>query len=57
MDPNEVLDDLREIFGTPMERGVEYHEDWSFVKERFAALDEWLSQGGYLPAEWRGRKA
>jgi hypothetical protein len=55
MDPNEALDDLREIFGTPMERGVEYHEDWSFVKERFAALDEWLSQGGYLPAEWQGR--
>ncbi|MEU5437159.1 hypothetical protein AB0G73_27795 [Streptomyces sp. NPDC020719] len=59
MDPDAVLVRLREAIG-----GVEYvaahpHEDWSSelvdVLQHIAALDEWLSHGGFPSDDWRAR--
>ena len=56
MDPNKTLEDLRaelawlhgETTDTP---------DPEYVLDLFEALDQWLSQGGFLPADWQGRKS
>jgi hypothetical protein len=55
MDPNETLRELREAvsdYRDPMRRsGVEYAA--ATVVEKFAALDAWLTQGGFLPDAWQ----
>lgn len=43
MDPNATLNALRELLAG----------DDGEVAETFAALDEWLSNGGFLPDDWR----
>lgn len=54
MDPNTTLDELREL----VEAANRNDEllDWQLVAEeladRFAALDQWLSRGGFLPTDW-----
>ena len=49
MDPDETLRQLRALVRA---------EDWDAadgerVRELVAALDEWLSRGGFLPDAWR----
>jgi hypothetical protein len=46
MDPTACLDELR--------AAVEA-EDHEAAIELFVGLDEWLSRGGFLPAQWDGR--
>lgn len=43
MDPNETLKNLRKYAS---DTGGEFGE-------QFEALDEWLSKGGFLPADWQ----
>lgn len=49
MDPNQVLFELREMaaLADDLER-VDPHM-WA---EKFGALDEWLTKGGFPPADW-----
>lgn len=57
MDPNETLTKLREIkrriqanvdTGTPLSPA-----DAPDMADLFEALDDWLSKGGFLPADWQ----
>ena len=57
MDPDVALVDLRDA----IKEAREYAEEgripgamngWREVGERFDALDEWLSKGGFPPADW-----
>lgn len=52
MDVNETLRELRRladlILNTP-ERDIAASE----LAEHFAALDDWLCRGGFLPAAWQ----
>lgn len=53
MDPNEILQQLRVLlqghrYGEPFSA---HHSDQ--VRDLFAALDEWLTRGGFLPDAWR----
>lgn len=45
MDPDEALDNLRALIADG--------SDPAAIAEQFAALDEWLSNGGFPPADWR----
>lgn len=45
MDPEVALAALREWARTQAEEG-------DSAVEAFTALDEWLSRGGFLPADW-----
>jgi hypothetical protein len=50
MDPNEALAQIREITGTAM-RGQAYDADR--LVDLIAGLDQWLTDGGFLPANWQ----
>lgn len=53
MDPNETLRQLRELMSTPLLRNTEEYGAWiDQVTVKIEALDEWLSNGGFLPAAW-----
>jgi hypothetical protein len=58
MDPTAALIDLRATTRA-LERALELGEDdaisdlASDAVMLFYGLDEWLSQGGFLPAQWR----
>lgn len=54
MDPNATLQEIRELVGeielaTDEEREAELA---SALAEQVRALDEWLSSGGFKPADW-----
>lgn len=56
MDPDQVLSDLREIFrklddATDLDVKTELALE---AAEKFNALDEWMTMGGFRPREWRG---
>jgi hypothetical protein len=57
MDPNKLLADIRELvrfIENPMvHRTAEGHAyDAHDLAEKVTALDEWLTQGGFKPADW-----
>ncbi len=56
MDPNAALEELRrmvrEIEGAADNCGHEVSALVYDFTDRFSALDEWLSRGGFKPAEW-----
>lgn len=50
MDPTALLSELRELCSWEQANG-----DGSFAEEiveKFTALDEWISKGGFLPYPW-----
>lgn len=50
MDPNEALRVVREAARRLLD---EYDAEAAYeLAERFVALDEWLTRGGFLPAVW-----
>lgn len=51
MDPNETLDMLRQAV-IEYERGESPEGVAGALAEAAAALDAWLSNGGFLPADW-----
>lgn len=56
MDPNTLLAQLRESARIVLAAARE--DEWAVsaielqMSEDFAALDEWLSKGGFKPADW-----
>ena len=53
MDPEEVLRRLRALAADAIE-SEEHGAIISEAHELFQALDEWLTNGGFLPADWHG---
>lgn len=61
MDPNEALKELRRILALydndqPPRKVEDALWDFQAMKESLAALDQWLSKGGFLPDEWNRDK-
>lgn len=58
MDPNETLDEIRDLVAR-MNGGLYAPAMLAAsaeVAEKFAALDEWMSNGGFLPRDWQDRR-
>lgn len=55
MDPNEILRHIRELSQQAAE-GIDVHRSERMIRWNFKELDNWLSNGGFLPAEWYGCK-
>lgn len=62
MDPNKVLAELRTMTAAVLETADEVpgarHTDMTVatlveISEKFEALDEWLTGGGFKPGAWR----
>lgn len=51
MDPNATLEELREVLQAG-ETAADIDQVRALVL--FSALDDWLSNGGFPPDEWRG---
>jgi hypothetical protein len=56
MDPNETLRRLREMARDAVERFDRDEEvasaDAAEMAEAFQVLDQWITEGGFLPREW-----
>jgi hypothetical protein len=54
MDPNETLRQLRDLM-VKLETGWDHfsEDDVDELVEKWKALDEWLSSGGFHPREWK----
>jgi hypothetical protein len=48
MDPNETLQMLRQLAADA--RASEGYEPWASA---FEVLDDWISNGGFLPDDWK----
>lgn len=44
MDPDQLLADIRDAIGG---------SDYQRAAELFEELDDWIMDGGFIPAEWR----
>lgn len=58
MDPDQCLRELREAVASmkvEMSKGFagDIGDDADVAIAKFEALDQWLSRGGFLPADWR----
>lgn len=56
MDPNTALVEMREHAGvcqTAKDGSDEEYDAMVALAEKFEALDEWLSKGGFLPTAWQ----
>ena len=54
MDPNELLRRLREIAVDYYAGDKSAHATAQEMVYEFESLDEWLTNGGFLPADWEG---
>lgn len=55
MDPNELLVALRDC-AQDIQNGTDeytFAETAQTMAEKFEALDDWLSRGGFLPGSWQ----
>jgi len=52
MDPDETLTELRELYNH-WQDGNLFESDGERAVELFDALDNWLTDGGFLPRAWR----
>lgn len=60
MDPNKTLETLRGSIHAFRENGDLFNRHWDHEEtlvDAIEALDQWLSNGGFLPADWQGRKS
>ena len=57
MDPNATLAELRQAIKAANDsiRTADYNAATATVLERFAALDEWLTNNGFPPDAWNSR--
>lgn len=57
MDPDANLNEQRCIIARMLREGSEEIDTGDAVRlaELARALDEWINNGGFLPAEWRNR--
>lgn len=54
MDPTTALEELRQLIVATADGEIDFTP--GDIEERFMALDEWLSNGGFLPEQWsKGR--
>ncbi len=55
MDPDEALALLRRFMAEAQKDVLDgtLPSRLSLIIEHFESLDEWLSKGGFLPADWR----
>ena len=51
MDPDKVLEQLRELYNSWQDGHLGSHEVGLFI-EAFDNLDNWIISGGFLPKEW-----
>jgi hypothetical protein len=56
MDPNRTLEMLREYLRDAKTDDTVVYEDGHYVFELIESLDAWLSNGGFLPADWQRRR-
>lgn len=53
MDPNAALQNIREMVSATLANADESTSEWLLeLCESVDALDEWISNGGFLPAAW-----
>lgn len=52
MDPNATLTELRALTAANQDREFVSDHVCARIIELTAALDEWLSRGGFLPTAW-----
>jgi hypothetical protein len=55
MDPDKALETIRGSILAYRENGDSFNRHWDHEEtlvDAVEALDEWLSKGGYLPANW-----
>ena len=55
VDPNIALDKLREYAASCLQEATGATGEALQMAEAFEALDQWLSNGGFLPYEWQPR--
>lgn len=55
MDPNSALAKLRALVAAPVTED-DVLDNLEDVCEAFTALDEWLTRGGFTPADWQPRR-
>ncbi len=53
MDPNTMLEDIRELMLAAESEEQPTHEVLADLVNTLADLDEWLSKGGFPPEAWR----
>ena len=56
VDPNEALKTMRECMSSACSTNDEEikEEALTNMMDAFAALDAWITGGGFLPSEWKG---
>lgn len=52
MDPDSILEELRELSDDALSGGSDPEYLSEMLAEKIQELDEWLSDGGRLPEEW-----
>ncbi|QDK03518.1 hypothetical protein SEA_LUCYEDI_84 [Mycobacterium phage Lucyedi] len=52
MDPNQTLEDIR-LTLVDLERFGPCRDMVANLMDKVTALDEWLSNGGFLPRDWQ----
>lgn len=52
MDPNKTLEFIRELIRTSKTDETVFYEESGWMFELVENLDEWLTNGGFLPKEW-----
>lgn len=53
MDPDKALEELRERVSAALMYATENEAEALELARRFRTLDNWITKGGFLPAEWR----
>ncbi len=56
MDPDKCLEEIRKcaaVVNEQAEAGLSDFDACFHLAEHVAALDEWISKGGFLPAAWK----
>ena len=58
MDPTKTLMELRELLHqlNNDQNALELRERLREASEKFAALDGWISRGGFLPEDWTSER-
>ena len=52
MDPNEILEELRNAISSLRDGGQDPYEVADIISAHFEELDDWLSKGKTLPEDW-----
>lgn len=53
MDPNTALTDIRQLVKQYNSDGDWHQLDADLLVDRIEALDKWITNGGFLPDDWK----